>query len=69
MTSAHVTDQLKKQHFKVSGEVTEVQKLKDGSVLIRDDRRFYKVCEEQIKLGFFRKGKFHYSKNNIVLIN
>ena len=69
MTSAIVTDQLKKQHFKVSGEVTEVQKLRDGSTLMKDDVRFYKVDGTQIKLGFFRKGKFHYSKNNIVLIN
>jgi hypothetical protein len=70
MTSISVLNVLKEQHVKVVGELKEIQTMNDGTKLMKDDSRFYKVSSNRIKVGFFRKGRFRYSpKNIIVFIN
>lgn len=60
MSTNLVTEKLQKSHVKIVGEIREVQTLRDGNLLMRDDRTFYKVTENSIKPGYFKRGKFHF---------
>jgi len=63
-----VQKQFQLRKIKVHGEIREVQPLRDGNMLMRDDNNFFKVCKNTIKLGRFKGGRFHYSLRNVLLI-
>jgi len=67
-TVQDVHKQFQIRKIKVHGEIKEVQQLRDGNMLMRDDVNFFKVCRNTIKLGRFTGGRFHYSLRNVLLV-
>lgn len=61
--------ELVRNGVKVMGELERLHSFSDGSILVRDtnkehhtqQHKFYKVDNNKIKIGRFKKGKLHYS--------